>query len=80
MSGTEQTVTDNEEWHEEPGLAQLLQALLSGRQEERRLERVRHEQELTQHQEERRIQLDLMRALLEGATPATPSLISSLES
>ena len=33
---------------------------------------MRHEQELAQHQEERRVQIDLMRALLEGATPATP--------
>ena len=72
MSGTEQTGMNNEERHEEPGLAQLLQALLSDRQEERCLERVRHEQELAQHQEERRVQIDLMRALLEGATPATP--------
>ena len=68
----EQTGMDNEERHEEPGLAQLLQALLSDRQEERRLERVRHEQELAQHQEERRVQINLMRALLEGATPGTP--------
>ena len=61
MSGTEQTGMNNEERHEEPGLAQLLQALLSDRQEERRLERVRHEQELAPHQEERRVQIDLMR-------------------
>ena len=72
MSGAEQTGMDNEERHEEPGLAQLLQALLSDRQEERRLERVHHEQELAQHQEERRVQIDLMRALLEGGTLATP--------
>ena len=51
MSGTEQTGRGNEE----PGLTQLLQALLSDCQEEIRLERVRHEQELAQHQEERRV-------------------------
>ena len=72
MSGTVQTGMNNEEWHEEPGLAQLLQALLSNRQEERRLERVHHEQELAQHQKERRVQIGQMKALLEGATPATP--------
>ena len=68
MSSTEQTGRENEE----PGLTQLLQALLSDRQEERCLERVRHEQELSQHQEERRVQMDLIRTLLERATPATP--------
>ena len=51
---------------------QLLQALLSDRQDEICLERVRHEQELGQHQEERKLQIDLMRALLEGATLAAP--------
>ena len=37
MSGTEQIGMDNEERHEELGLPQLLQALISDRQKERHL-------------------------------------------
>ena len=52
----------------EPGLTQLLQALLTTREEEKRWERARQEEELAQRQEERKVQIDLMKALLEGAT------------
>ena len=60
----------------EPGLTQLLKALLTTREEEKRWERVRQEEELAQRQEEelaqrqeeRKVQIDLMKALLEGAT------------
>ena len=54
---------------EEPSLTQLLQALLTTREEEKRWERVRQEEERAQRQEERKVQIDLMKALLEGATP-----------
>ena len=70
MSGTEQHSVNSEERHEELSSTQILQALLTDREEERRLERVRHEGELTQCKEERRIQLDLMKALIEGTTQA----------
>ena len=53
---------------EEPSLAQLLKALLTTHEEEKCWERVRQEQELAQRQEERKVQIDLMKALLEGAT------------
>ena len=52
----------------EPGLTQLLQALLTTRKEEKRWERACQEEELAQRQKERRVQIDLMKALLEGAT------------
>ena len=52
----------------EPGLTQLLQALLTTCEEEKRWERARQEEELAQRQEERKVQIDLMKALLEGAT------------
>ena len=65
----------NEDRQAEPSLTQmlqaLLQALLADCEEERRWERVRHEQELAQHKEEQKIQLDLMKALMEG-TPQVP--------
>ena len=52
----------------EPGLTQLLQALLTTREEEKHWGRARQEKELAQHQEERKVQIDLMKALLEEAT------------
>ena len=52
MSGDELSVTNNNDRLVDPSLTQMLQALLADHEEERRWERVRHEQELAQHKEE----------------------------
>ena len=61
----------NEDRQAEPSLTQMLQALLVDHEEERHWERVHHEQELAQRKEERKIQIDFMKALMEG-TPQVP--------
>ena len=71
MSGDELSDMHNEDRQAEPSLIQMLQALLVDCEEERRWERVRHEQEMAQCKEEQNIQLDLMKALMEG-TPQVP--------
>ena len=72
MSGDELSDTHNNDRQAEPSLTQMLQALLADREEERRWERERHEQELAQRKEEQKIQLDLINALMEGASQAPP--------
>ena len=72
MSGDELSDTHNDDRQAEPSLTQMLQALLAECEEERCWERVRHEQELAQHKEEQKIQLELMNALMEGASQAPP--------
>ena len=52
----------------EPGLTQLPQALLITRDEEQCWERAHQEKELAQCQEEWKVQIDLMKALLVGVT------------
>ena len=67
----EQTISERDQVGNssgEPGLNQVLQALLTTHEEEKRWERARQEEELAQRQEERKVQINLMKALLEGAT------------
>ena len=70
MHGDELSDTHNNDRQTEPSLTQMLQALLANREEERRWESVCHEQELAQRKEKQKIQLDLMNALMEGASRA----------
>ena len=72
MSGNELSDTHNNDKQAEPSLTQMLQALLADHEEERHWERVRHEQELAQHKEEQKTQLDLMNALMKGTSQAPP--------
>ena len=64
MSSSDDELSDmhNDDRQVEPSLTQMLQALLVDREEERCWERVCYEQELSQRKEERKIQLDLMKA------------------
>ena len=68
MSGNELSDTHNDDRQAEPSLTQMLQALLADREEERCRERVHHKQELSQRKEEQKLQLDLVNALMEGAS------------
>ena len=64
MSGRDQVSNSSGE----PSLTQLLQALLTAREEEKRWERARQKDNWQKRQEERKVQIDLMKALLEGVT------------
>ena len=54
MSGDELSDMNNDGRQAEPGLTQMLQALLADREEEKCWKRVHHEQELAQRKEERK--------------------------
>ena len=71
MSGDELSDINNNDRQAEPSLTQMLQALLVDYEEERYWERVHHDQNLAQRKEEQKIQLDLMKALME-AKPNMP--------
>ena len=81
MSGDELSDMHNEDRQAEPSLTKMLQALLADCEEQRCWEKVHHEQELAQHKEEQKIQLDLMKALMEETPPSaslqaiTPELV-----
>ena len=63
---------DNNDRQAEPSLTQMLQALLVDCEEERYWERVHHDQKLVQRKEEQKIQLDLMKALVESKPQVPP--------
>ena len=70
MSCDELSDTNNNgRLQKEPSLTQMLHALLADCEEERFWERVCYGQELAQLKEERKIQLNLMKALMEGIPP-----------
>ena len=71
-SGDELSDMHNNDRQAEPSLTQILQASLVDRDEERCWERVRHEQELDQRKEGQKMQLYLMKAIMEGTSQVPP--------
>ena len=72
MSGDELSDANNSNRQAEPSLTQMLQALLVDCEEERRWQRVCHEQELSQRKDEQKMQLELMNALMEESSRVPP--------